>query len=343
MGLRRSVTQANFSGRDLTDTMDRDNAVITVFSTKSHGIPSSNYVTALRERLPDTPVRHARTPAEKQDLTRDATVIAAQDLDESLLDHATNLELFACGAAGVSHLPLDAFESRDIVVTNASGVHASNMAEQTIGSLLMLLRSLEEGCRRTDRAEWRHYAPHGELAGSTVMVVGLGAVGTAIADRLAAFNVTVIGVRYTPSKGGPVDEVIGFETNEFHDALARTDHLLLATPLTETTRGLIGETEFSILPPSAIVVNVARGAVIETPALVNAIHRNAIHGAVLDVTDPEPLPADHPLWTFDNVVITPHNAGYTEQYWERRADILAENVRQLESAGPDATFRNQVV
>ena len=102
-----------------------------------------------------------------------------------------------------------------------------------------------------------------------------------------------------------------------------------ACPLTDETRGLVGREEFVTLPPNAVLVNVARGPVVDTDALVTALRGNWVRGASLDVTDPEPLPPDHPLWGLDDVLITPHNAGHTPQYYERLADIVAENVRRF--------------
>jgi len=135
--------------------------------------------------------------------------------------------------------------------------------------------------------------------------------------------------------------VIGFEAEQFHDALATTDYLVVACPLTETTRELIGPGEFATLPPSAVLVNVARGPIVETDALVDALRTQGIHGAALDVTDPEPLPEDHPLWGLDNALITPHTGGHTPKHWPRLADIVAENVRRLEADGA-SDLRNLV-
>jgi len=114
---------------------------------------------------------------------------------------------------------------------------------------------------------------------------------------------------------------------------------VLCCPLTESTRGLIDSAALSTLPPDAVIVNVARGEVVETDALVESLRRGRIGGAVLDVTDPEPLPDDHPLWGLDDVLITPHSAGATPKYYERLADIVADNVSRMEAGRP---LRNRV-
>ncbi|NHN59313.1 MULTISPECIES: D-2-hydroxyacid dehydrogenase [Halorussus] len=316
----------------MTDSPD-----VVVLRKSTHGVPVSEYVAELRERLPEHDVRHARTPTEERDLLADARVVAGMELDEELLAHADELELFACAYAGTGHLPLDALEERGVAVTNASGVHGPNIGEHVLGNILVFARRLHEGWRRQREREWRHFQAH-ELRGSTVTVVGLGAIGQSVVERLQGFGVDTIGVRYTPEKGGPTDEVVGFGGSEFEDALARTDYLVLACPLTDTTRGLIGEAELKTLSPEAVLVNVARGPVVDTDALLWALRGNHLRGAALDVTDPEPLPEDHALWNLENCLITPHCSGQTPEYYARLADIVAENVRRLD-AGEELTNR----
>lgn len=323
----------------MTLVTDADPDVV-VLRKGVHGMPTSEYATALRERLPEYVVRLAETPGEEHKLVGNAPVVAGTTIDEALLNRAEELELFACSYAGYGHLPMGVIEERGVGVTTASGVHGPNIAEDVLGFMLTLTRRHHEGWRRKQRREWRAY-PTRELAGSTVTVVGLGALGSAVVERLAGFDVETIGIRHSPEKGGPTDEVVG--TDELHNVLAHTDYLVLTVPLTDETRGLIGSAEFTTLPPDAVVVNVARGPVIDTDELVSALRSNAIGGAGLDVTDPEPLPEDHPLWGFENVLITPHNAGNTPKYYERLADIVAENLRRVEDTGEYEGLKNQVL
>jgi len=313
-------------------------ADITVLRTGAHGTPMSEYADALRERLPERDVALARTPAEERDLAADARVVTGVDIDEALLSEADELALFAGAYAGYEHLPLDAFRERGVAVTNAAGVHAPSAGEQVVGYLLTFARRLHEGWRRQQHREFRHYRA-GELKGSTVTVVGLGAIGEGVVQRLQGFDVDTIGVRYTPEKGGPTDEVVGFDDEALHDAFARTDYLVLACPLTDTTRHLVDRAALNTLPPESVLVNVARGGVVDTDALVAALRREDIRGAALDVTDPEPLPEDHPLWNFENVVVTPHTAGQTPEYWSRLAGIVATNVSRLDT---DEDLQNRV-
>jgi len=314
---------------------------IVVLRRDIHGMPIEGYADAIRERLPNHDVRLAMSPREEREYVTDAEVVTGLS-PEGLLDHADQLKLFQCLYAGTEHLQLDKLDSRGVTVTSAAGVHGPNIAEYAIGMMLTFARQLHTGFRRSDRREWRHFQAD-EVFGSTVTIVGLGHIGSAIAERLGGFGVDTIGVRYTPSKGGPTDEVVGFDPDEFHDALARTDYLVVACPLTETTEGLIDAAAFETLPPTAILINIARGPIVDTDALVSELQTGGLSGAALDVTDPEPLPEDHPLWTFENVLITPHNSGYTPAYYDRVADILAENLERIEEQGFEADLRNQVI
>ena len=311
---------------------------VVVLREGAHGRPIEAYADALRDRVTEWDVRLARTPAEEQALVADAAVVTGPSMDAELLDAAGDLRLFACLYAGTSHLPLTAFAEREIPVTNAAGVHGPNVAETVLGWLLTFARGLHRGWEQGTNREWRHYQTR-ELQGSTVTVVGLGAIGRTVVDRLEPFGVETVGVRHTPSKGGPTDEVYGCEA--LHTACADADYLVLACPLTDETRGLVDAELFGTLPPDAVVVNVGRGPVVETDALVTALQKNDIRGAALDVTDPEPLPESHPLWTLSNALVTPHNAGDTPAYYERVADILADNLERVADDESGESLRNR--
>jgi len=313
---------------------------IVVFRDTTHGLPAREYAAELRERLPDCEVRLARTPHQEREYVADADIATGECIDRDLLGVARDLELFACSWAGTEHLPLEALAEQGVTVTNAAGIHAPNIAETVLGFVLLFARRLHEGLWRTQKREWRHFQGY-ELQGSTVTVVGMGSIGTATLERFAGFGVETIGVRHSPEKGGPADEVIGYEPEAVHEALARSEYVVLACPLTETTRGLVDEAALRTMPPEAVLVNVGRGKLVDTDALTTALDRQSIRGAALDVVDPEPLPGDHPLWRFENVIITPHNAGHSPQHWPRLADILAENVDRIRESGYDG-LRNEI-
>jgi phosphoglycerate dehydrogenase-like enzyme len=310
---------------------------ILVLRQKIHGTDADVYRDELAERLPDDEVRLARTPAEEQEILRTADVVTGLAVSPDDLERAGNLELFACVFAGTDHLELDAFEEHGVAVTNASGVHRANMSEYVIGAMVALARQFPRAWRQKESRTWQSY-PVRELQDSTAAIVGMGAIGQAVVARLAAFGVDTVGVRYSPEKGGPTDETYGFDG--VHGAVADADFVIVACRLTDETEGLIDDDVLMTMPADAFLINVARGPVVDSDALVDALRTNDVGGVTLDVTDPEPLPADHPLWSFENVMITPHNAGNTPEYFARRADILAENVAALDA---DDDLTNRVV
>ncbi|SEH47368.1 Phosphoglycerate dehydrogenase [Halopenitus malekzadehii] len=310
---------------------------VVVLREGTEGLSMESYAETIRERLPERTVALARTPAEERELITQARVVTGISIDEDLLERADRLELFACTFAGTDHVPMAALAEHGVAVTNAGGIHAPGIAEQAIANMLVFARRLHEGWRRKSNGEWRHFQSH-EFTDSTVTIVGLGSIGQAVVRRLQGFEVETIGVRYTPSKGGPTDEVVGFENEAIHDAFSRSDYVVIACPLNDLTRGLVGPDELATLPPNAVVVNAARGGIVDTDALVSALQSSGIRGAALDVTDPEPLPSDHVLWDLENCLITPHTGGHTPKHWDRLADIVAANVEALETGG-DLTNR----
>lgn len=296
---------------------------IVVLNHKVHGLQATDYAETLQQRLPDHEITLASTETEKHTQIADADIATGYTITPELIETAENLTTFVCTFAGTDHLPTDFMEDHGVQVESASGVHGPNVAEQVLGYILTFVRRLDKGWRQEQRNEWNHYQA-GELMGSTATIVGLGPIGETIAERLHGFDVTTIGVRYTPSKGGVTDEVIGFNDDDIASALTRSDHVILACPLTDETRYLIDRDELSMLPSHATLTNIARGEVVVTDALVEALKQNGIRGAALDVTDPEPLPETHELWSLTNCRITPHNAGHTPEYWERCSDILID-------------------
>ncbi|WP_255168387.1 NAD(P)-dependent oxidoreductase [Natrononativus amylolyticus] len=305
---------------------------VVVLREGTEGLSMESYADALRERLPEHTVALARTPRDERELVPQARLVTGITIEEALLEEADRLELFACTFAGTDHVPMDALADRGVAVTNAGGIHAPGIAEQSIANMLVFARNLHEGWRRKRNGEWRHFQSF-EFTDSTVTVVGLGSIGQEIVNRLEGFDVETIGIRYTPEKGGPTDEVLSFEADDVHEAFSRSDYVVLACPLNDLTRGLVDADALATLPPNAVVVNAARGGIVDTDALVSALQFNGIRGAALDVTDPEPLPGDHPLWDLENCLITPHTGGHTPKHWDRLAGIVARNVRALEEGG----------
>ena len=259
------------------------------------------------------------------------TRVAARSVPVQLLERAPLLKWSQHWAAGVEGVVAsDALRSRGVLVTNASGVHAEPMAEQVFAVLLSLARGLHRSVIRQTARDWPRHTVHKlwELAGKTIMIAGLGAIGTRIAELAEAFDMKVVGIRRSPGAGGR------FSTASLADlprVLPTADIVVCVLPLTDQTRRVFNAAAFAAMRPGAIFVNLGRGGQVDQPALVAALQSGHLGGAALDVTDPEPLPGNSPLWGMENVIITPHMGGLTPEYDNRVWSILLENLRRFNS------------
>jgi phosphoglycerate dehydrogenase-like enzyme len=214
---------------------------------------------------------------------------------------------------------------RHATVTNAGDAYAPTVAEHAVASLLALVRRIPEAVRLAERREWAQAAVGptvGTLNGAMVAVLGFGNIGRAVADRLRGFDARVVAITRSGRPDPHADE--SATTAQLHDVLARCDALIVAVPLTDETRGMLDERAFAALRAHALVVNIARGAVIDQRALADALANGRLGGAALDVLDPEPLAADDPLWSAPNLLITPHVAGFGGDVPGRRVLALIE-------------------
>jgi phosphoglycerate dehydrogenase-like enzyme len=242
-------------------------------------------------------------------------------------------------AAGVTGMLFPELIESAIIVTNGRGLHAVSMAEHTLGVILAFVRKLHLARDAQRERRWKQselYAappPFGELAGGVLGLVGLGTIGSAIAARARALGLTVKAVRKHPAREpAPADEQWGLD--RLPDLLSRSDWIVLAVPLTNQTRGLIGSAEIARMKQSAVLVNLGRGQLVDEAALIAALTRGRIAGAALDVVEREPLATESPLWTMPNVILTPHISGLGPRYWERAVQLFAANLRRFLAGEP---------
>jgi phosphoglycerate dehydrogenase-like enzyme len=283
--------------------------------------------TALTETIPASALLNAETPAETKALLPDAEMVLVGRFDEEWFDHTETLRVVQALSAGVDFLPLDDLEAAGLTLTNASGVHAEPIGEQVLGYMLQFERRLVEAARQQHRGVWQRIEG-GELRGKTVGIVGVGAIGSRVAELSQAFGMEVVGTkRDVDDEPDAVDDLL--PASAYHDLLRRSDYVVLACPLTEETEGLIGMPEFRMLGDDAVLVNIARGSVVDQDALVRALQYGMVRGAALDVFETEPLPPDSVLWDLSNVVITPHMAGSTPHKVGRWADIVTQNYEAV--------------
>ena len=216
---------------------------------------------------------------------------------------ATSLKWLNSIYAGLDHMPLSLLHERGVTVTNGAGINAITIAEYVVMGMLTVAKGYREVVRAQDRHEWLMDSPgKRELFGSKALLLGMGAIGSLIAERLAPFGVEVTKVRRTP---GPDT----LAPDQWRARLGEFDWVILAVPATPETDGMIGAAELAAMKSDAVLVNIARGAVVDQDALVEALKANRIHAAFLDVTTPEPLPADHELWSLPNAHVTMHLSG----------------------------------
>jgi phosphoglycerate dehydrogenase-like enzyme len=295
-------------------------------------------VEAIRERRPDLDLVHAEDDEEMLDAAPDAEIVVTGRVPDALLDAAASLEWVQCLSAGVDFFDLEALEEREIALTNVSGVHAKPIGQQVMGYLLFFERRLYKGVAQQTEHEWERYLA-GELGDATVGIVGVGAIGGQVAEYCQAFDAEVLGTkRDTSEVPDGVDELFG--ADELEPLLERSDYLVIACPLTDETEGLIDADALATLDEDAVLVNIARGEIVEQDALIEELQNDGLRGAGLDVFEEEPLPEDSPLWDMDHVLVTPHMAGSTPHYWDRAADIFLDNLDRYR-AGED--LRNRIV
>ncbi|MAY20173.1 MAG: D-2-hydroxyacid dehydrogenase [Erythrobacteraceae bacterium] len=233
--------------------------------------------------------------------------------------------------AGLDFLPMDVLIERGITVTNGAGINAITIAEYVVMGMLNIAKGYREVVRAQDRHEWLMDSPgKRELAGTRAMLLGYGAIGKLIKPRLEAFGVEVKTVRRSGGEGA-------LTPSEWRGHLGSFDWIILAVPATPETEGMIGADELAKMKDDAVIVNIARGSVIDQPALIDALKAKRIGGAFLDVTTPEPLPSDHELWSLDNAHVTMHLSGRAQdKMFVRSAERFLENLEKYLAGEPVA-------
>lgn len=261
--------------------------------------------------------------------------IAYGGLGRDRFAEAVSLKWYQTWGAGVNGLITPEIWERDLIITNASGIHAEPITEHMFGMLLMVTRRLAEAWDQQKSRRWRGYDFGGRvdlLAGKTLGVLGVGAIGGHSAQVGRGFAMRVLGLRRTGEPHPSVDEM--YRPDQRREFFRQCDVVMNSLPLTPNTQHFMDWDEFAALPDGAIVINTGRGATINTDALIASLRDGRLGAALLDVTDPEPLPSDHPLWTMECVYITPHYSGSHPGYQPRARRIFLENLRRYLDGEP---------
>ncbi|HEY7405317.1 MAG TPA: D-2-hydroxyacid dehydrogenase [Candidatus Angelobacter sp.] len=242
-------------------------------------------------------------------------------------------------AAAVHQLMFPELIQSSVVVTNSTGIHGPVVAEHAIAVLLALAKRLPQAMQYQAKKTWSqdllwHDRPRPrEVAEATVAVIGMGGIGREFTVRAKALGMKVLAVRESPAKGTDGADAV-YSPAEIDSVLPQADYVLLCTPVTPATTGLINAARLSKMKPDAYLINVGRGPLIDEGAVLNALKGKRIAGAALDVFNEEPLPSDSPFWSLDNLLLTPHTAAVTERLWDRHYKLIAENMKRFLADSP---------
>lgn len=262
----------------------------------------------------------------------DADVYLGFGIPRALFLAAKRLRWVHSAAAGVGNALYDEMRLADVPLTNSAGVHAIPIAEYVVASILFFFRGLDIAVHQQRRCEWNkqpfvsEQSPLREIAGARVLIVGAGGIGSETARRLSALGAECVGVRRRAQLGAPAGfaEVIGFDAIDVE--LPRADAVILSAPLTDETRGLLDARRMHLLRPNAILVNVARGALLDEEALIERLRTGQLRGAALDVFQEEPLASNSPLWQLRSVLVSPHVSPVSPgRFWTRELDLFLDN------------------
>lgn len=288
----------------------------------------------LREQADELRVWDGELPPSREELLRladgcDGLLSLLTDrIDGPFLDSSNTLHVVSNFAVGFDNIDVPACTERGIAACITPDVLTDTTADFAFALLVSCARRIPEASASVKRGEWKTWEPKGflgqDIHGKTMGIVGFGRIGQAMARRAAGFGMSVI---YSDAQANPdAAAELGAEYVELDDLLQRSDFVSLHVPLTESTRHMISRDQLSLMKSSSILINTARGPVVDSDALVEALEQNEIWAVGLDVTDPEPLPADHPLVHHPRAVVVPHIASASEQTRDRMAELAATNL-----------------
>jgi phosphoglycerate dehydrogenase-like enzyme len=220
-----------------------------------------------------------------------------------------------------------------VVLTNNTGAYDAPIAEHVIAMIFAAAKHVPEHLAAQSRSEWQKETPHAEVRGATLLILGMGSIGSELARLAGGLGMRVIGVRRDPSRPAPgVERVVPPE--RFGEVAPEADYLVVTAALTPQTKGMVSAEIIAALKPTAWVINIARGPIVDEAALAAALSARRIGGAALDVFETEPLPAASPLWKLENAILTPHTSNSSPKVRERSLALVVENVRRFKAGEP---------
>jgi phosphoglycerate dehydrogenase-like enzyme len=293
----------------------------------------------LRAEFPQVNVVHLPDYKRVDEEILDAEIVIAWSVRPGQIAAAKKLRWIHSPAAAVHQLIFPELVNSDIVLTNAREVHGPVVAEHVLAQIFALAKKIPDAVRLQEKREWGQQRMWDELprvrevAGATVGLVGLGSIGRAVGKRAKALGMRVVAVREHPKKGSEGADTV-FGPGQMNAVFRQADYIVLAVPVTDSTKGIANAERLALMKPDACLINVGRGPLVDEPALAAALREKKIGGAALDVFPKEPLAADSPLWDLPNLLITPHTAALTDKLWERHYALFSENLRRYLNGQP---------
>jgi phosphoglycerate dehydrogenase-like enzyme len=301
--------------------------------------PPADVAVHVRRRWPEMSVVHLPTYEHLDEEIEDANILVGFSLRPHQFARAKQLLWIHATAAGVGQLMFPELRASSVIVTNASGVHSIPMAEHILGMMLAMARRFPSAvraqleCRWAQQEIWDEQIRPRELHGQTVLFVGFGAIGRETARRIRPLGMRIWAVTRS-GQGDPSLAERYLPVAQLDEVLHQADFVILAAPETPETHHMIGARQLAAMKPTAALINVARGTLVDEAALIDCLQRRAIAGAALDVTQREPLPPDSPLWILPNVFLTPHISSVSEYLWDRQTELLLDNLERWFSNQP---------
>jgi phosphoglycerate dehydrogenase-like enzyme len=297
---------------------------------------SAEAVQKFKSAFPERKICALNGKADLEDSIADIEVIFVFRPPRGVWSGAKRLRLIQTIGAGVDTVLPSSDLAADVRLTNARGIHGAQMSEHALAMMLAFAKQLPQALANQQIRRWHRYTP-GSLAGKTCSILGMGTIGRAVAERAKQFGMRVIGMQREPKPCRHADEVLPPE--QIKRALQQADYLVVILPKTPQTIHLLDAKVLADLRPDAILINMARGGIVDETAVADMLREGRLRGAALDVFAEEPLPESSDLWKLPNLIITPHVAGLVPDYLDRVLEIFIDNMRRLEDGKP---LRNEI-
>jgi phosphoglycerate dehydrogenase-like enzyme len=287
------------------------------------------YLNGLQQKFPDLEINVVDHHSKVEPFINEANVLVTFGpmMSENVLQKAQKLKWIQALGSGVDGITDRKSLDRSVLITNMYGIHGAPVSEAALMSMFALARNLPWVIRNQLQAKWDRRIPPSILEGKTVVIFGVGIISSALAPKCQALGMTVLGVSSTVRAISGFDHI--YPKDQLVDAVQKADYFILLSPYSQDTHHIINDHVLGHMKPSAFLINLARGGVVDEAALIRCLEEHQIAGAALDVFQEEPLPPSHPFWGMENVLVTPHLGGFYDEYVHHALPIVIHNIHQF--------------